>query len=163
MSYDPDLVIEIGKSEFFCVNRDGSTSRVGNGSTIKQIELKNYLLSLPDKTLLNGKKDIVKVLRGYIDRGQLNWTINERSSHLKDGTVKKQTMSITVRSFSSSEHSKSRAILPFQMPENQPLQSAAQTSYVSPDGSHEILTYSDGRQVRFNGWNGVKKAFGCWS
>jgi hypothetical protein len=162
-------LIEMGRSEFFCINRDGVTSRVGNGSTIKQIELKNYLLSLPDKTLLNGKKDIVKVLRGYIDRGQLNWTINERISHLKDGTVKTQATGITVRSFTPSEQSKSRAILPFQVPENQPLQSAAPigrqspTSYVSPDGSHEILTYPDGRQEKYLRWNGVKKAFGCWS
>jgi len=155
-------LIEMGRSEFFCVGRDGNKSRVGSGTTIKQIELKNYLLSLPDKTLLNGKKDIVKVLRGYIDRGQLNWTINERRSNLKDGTIKTQATGITVRSFPSSEQSKSRAVLPFQVPETQLPQSTAPASYVSPDGSHGILTYFDGRQVRFNSWNGVKKALGCW-
>jgi hypothetical protein len=139
---------------------------VGSGSIIKQIELKNYLLSLPDKTLLNGKKDMVKVLRGYIDRGQLNWTINERTSNLKDGTVKKQTMSITVRPFQHSEQSKSQAVLPFQVPETQP-QSAASvgrqspTSYVSPDGSYETVIQPDGRRVRINAWGGVKRTLGC--
>jgi hypothetical protein len=92
-------LMEIGRSGFFCVGRSGVKIRVENGTIFHQRELKNYLLSLPDKTLLNGKKDIVKVLRGYIERGQLNWIINERTSHLKDGTVKKQTISITVRSF----------------------------------------------------------------
>jgi hypothetical protein len=155
-------LIEMGRSDFFCVNKSGEKHRVDNGSTVKQIELKNYLLSRPDKTLLNGKKDIVKVLRGYIDRGQLNWTINERSSNLKDGTVKKQTVSITVRPFPSGEQSKSRAILPFQVSETQPPQSAApigrQTpaSYLSPDGSYEMRTSPDGRQVRFNNWSGIK-------
>ena len=93
-------LIESGNSDFYCANQDkGCKCQVKDGTTFRQIELKNYLLSLPDKTLLNGKKDIVKVLRGYIERGQLNWTLNERTSNLKDGTVKKQVMSITVRTF----------------------------------------------------------------
>jgi hypothetical protein len=160
-------LIEMGRSEFLCVGKDGNKTRVGNGSTIKQIELKNYLLSLPDKTLLNGKKDIVKVLRGYIDRGQLNWTINERESKLKVGTVKKQTMSITVRPFLTSEQSKSLAILPFQVPEIQQPQSVvpvgrqAPTSYISPDGTYETVIHPDGRQTRINAWGGIKRALGC--
>ena len=123
-------LIESGRSEFFCIGKNGEKYRVDNGSTIKQIELKNYLLSRPDKTLLNGKKDIVKVLRGYIDRGQLNWTINERTSNLQDGTVKKQTTSITVRPFPPSEQSKSRAVLPFQVPETQLFQAGVPVSQV---------------------------------
>jgi hypothetical protein len=156
-------LIEAGRSDFFYVGNNGEKFRVDNGSTIKQIELKNYLLSLPDKTLLNGKKDIVKVLRGYIDRGQLNWTINERTSNLKDGTVKKQTMSITVRPFPPSEQSKSLAVLPFQVPEPQQQQSTvpavrqSPTSYVAPDGSYEMRTSPDGRRLEKHiRWQGFK-------
>jgi hypothetical protein len=155
-------LIEIGRSDFFYVGRDGNKTRVGSGSIIKQQELKNYLLSLPDKTLLNGKKDIVKVLRGYIDRGQLNWKINERTSNLKDGTKKVQATGITVRPFPPSEQSKSLATLPFNIPETQqqsaaPIVRQSPTSYVSSDGSHEIVTYPDGRQVRINAWGGNKR------
>jgi hypothetical protein len=81
-------------------------------SSFRQIELKNYLLSRSDKTLLNGKKDIVKVLRGYIDRGQLNWVINERVSNLKSGTTKKQATSITVRTFPAMEQENQIFALP---------------------------------------------------
>jgi len=112
-------LIESGRSDFWTVNKDGNKNRVGAGSTFPQIELKKYLLSLPDKTLLSGKKDIIKVLRGYIDRGQLNWTLNERSSNLKDGTVKKQVMSITVRLFPAVEQENRRVILPLRAPQPQ--------------------------------------------
>jgi len=168
ISREPINVREMREQPF---GKDGNQLRVGNGSTIKQIELKNYLLSLPDKTLLNGKKDIIKVLRGYIDRGQLHWTINERTSKLKDGTEKKQAIGITIRSFppseQSGEQSKSRAVLPFQAPETQQQQSAPMirqpsSSYVSPDGKYEMRTSPDGRQVRINYYNGGKKGLGCW-
>ena len=112
-------LIERGTSDFFCVGKEGGCSvRVKIGSTFSQIELKNYLLSRSDKTLLNGKKDIVKVLRGYIDRRQLNWTINERTSNLKDGTVKKQAMSITIRPFPSDKQKNRQVALP--PPSNRP-------------------------------------------
>ena len=91
---DEVQLIESGRSDFMCTNKDGTKQKVGNGTTISQIELKNYLLSRSDRTLLNGKKDIVKVLRGYIDRGQINWALNERTSNLKGGIVKKQVTSI---------------------------------------------------------------------
>jgi hypothetical protein len=112
-------LIEAGRADFFCVDKNDTKYRVRNGATFRQIELKKYLLSLPDKTLLNGKKDIVKVLRGYIDRGQINWTINERSSNLKDGTIKKQPMSITVHAFPSCENADHQVILPFRVPDSQ--------------------------------------------
>ena len=108
-------LIEMGGSEFFCIGKDGNKSRVGEGSTFRQIELKNYLSSLSDKALLNGKKDIVKVLRGYIDRGQLNWTIKERTSHLKKGIIKKQPVSITIRLFPSIVHENQQTISTLQV------------------------------------------------
>jgi hypothetical protein len=72
------------------------------------------------------------------------------------------------KQFPSAEQSKSLAILPFQVPEAQRQQSAvpvgrqAPTSYASPDGKYEMLTYPDGRQEKHIRWNGVKKTPGCW-
>jgi len=135
-------LIEAGRSEFFCVNNIGCKYRVDDGATFRQNELKNYLLSRSDKTLLNGKKDIVKVLRGYIDRGQLNWTINERVSKLKDGTVKKQTMSITVRTFPSVEQKCRQVILPTQVLDTQRPQSASRTDESLTDVHHSTVNHS---------------------
>jgi len=54
------------------------------------------------------------------------------------------------KEFPIGEQSKSRAVLPFKVPETQQY------------GNYEMRIYPDGRQVRINYYNGTKKAYGCW-
>jgi uncharacterized protein (TIGR04255 family) len=70
------------------------------------------------------------------------------------------------KEFPSGEQSKSLAILPFQVPEMQqqstaPIERQSSSSYVSSDGSYETVIQPDGRQVRINGWGGIKRMPGC--